>query len=509
MMWDRIREWIDNPILVKHIRSRLRPQSVLSMLIVVVLINLCLAYGGYELEWYMSGTVAGWIVAMQVVLLAVLGSAQVGASVNGARASGILDFHRVSPLTATELTLGFFFGAPIREYALFAATIPFTVLCMAFGVPSFRGFLQLMIVVLTTSWLVQGLMLLNGLISRAKNPSGGLVGVVVFLVLFLGLIFTGAQFSVNFVENDHRLNFFGISLPWLAVILLNQLPVLFFMLLAATRKMESQRLHPLSKPQAIVAMLTFATLVLGGIWQQEGHEIYEIVALYLLLVPAILLTMMITPSQAEYAKGLHRAQKQGNTRLPWWDDLSVNWLSLVILAAVVLVAGTIAGTAAAGPSGTYVVGQPRGPYPLALAAAVLTVAYFGLALQYFQLRFRGRSIIFLGLFLFVFWGLPLIAGSIQSMTMGPWRSGQSAYPIVALSPIAGIGMIAAVGDETIAYPVQASTLTPILLFTFVFNYLLIDARRRVMKSVFGAAAKKEAEQLDLEAIGPVAEAVQP
>ena len=69
-------------------------------------------------------------------------------------ASGILDFHRVSPMTPTELTLGFFFGAPIREYPLFAATLPFTVLCMAFGVPSLRGFVQLMIILLTTAWML-------------------------------------------------------------------------------------------------------------------------------------------------------------------------------------------------------------------------------------------------------------------------------------------------------------------------------------------------------------------
>ena len=48
-------------------------------------------------------------------------------------------------MTPTELTLGFFFGAPIREYVLFAATLPFPAVCMAFGVPSLRGFVQLMI----------------------------------------------------------------------------------------------------------------------------------------------------------------------------------------------------------------------------------------------------------------------------------------------------------------------------------------------------------------------------
>jgi hypothetical protein len=339
--------------------------------------------------------------------------------------------------------------------------------------------------------------------SRAKTPSGGIVGIVVFVFFFFSFIFTGAQFSVNAVENDHRLSFFGVSLPWLPVALLYQLPVLFFLLLAATRKMESQRLHPLSKPQAIVAMLTFATLILGGIWRQEGYEVYEVAALYLLVVPAILLTIMITPSQAEYAKGLHRALKQGRTRLPWWDDLSVNWITLAILATIVLVAGTLAGSVSAGTSDVWIASRGMGSYPLALAAAVLTVAYFGLASQYFVFRFAKRGAMYFGLFLFIFWLLPLLAGWIQALAMGPRSSSEAGYPIFALSPVAGIGMIATVSDTSLAYPVQAAALTPILLFTFVFNYLLVGARRRVMKSVFTAV--KNQPEVEMEVVEPAAE----
>jgi hypothetical protein len=506
-MWDRIRDAIANPILVKHIRSRLRRQPLFTSMVVLVLLNLCLAYAGYELDWYKTGAVAGCIVATQVVLLAVMGAAQVNASVNGARASGILDFHRVSPLTPTELTLGFFFGAPIREYALFAATLPFTFICMGFGVPSFRGFVQLMIIVITSAWIIHGVMILNGLISRAKNPTGGVVGVIVFLFFFISWIVMGAQYSVNVVENDHRLDFFSISLPWLPVVLLYQFPTLFFLLLAATRKMESQRLHLLSRPQAIVAMFTFATLVLGGIWRQDDYELFHLASLYLLTVPALLLASMITASQAEYTKGLHRARKQGKTRLPWWDDLSVNWLTVVILASIVLTAGTIAATVAAGASDPHIFRWEIGPYPLALAAAVLTVAYFGLALQYFQLRFARRGIMYFALFLFIFWALPLIAGSIQSMAAGPLGSEAASYPIVALSPVAGIGMIYTIGDQPLAYSVQASALTPILLFTFVFNYQLVGARRRVMQSVFAAAAERQKEDAEMDFAMPVAESV--
>lgn len=502
-MWDDIRGLFANPILIKHVRSRLRRQSVLSGLAVLVMINLCLAYAGYALDWYQRGYVAGGIVAIQIVLLGVMGSAQVNASVNGARASGILDFHRVSPLTATELTLGFFFGAPIREYALFAATIPFTIICMAFGIPTFRGFFQLGIIVLTSSWVIHAVMLLSGLISKTKNPTGGALGMIVFLLFFFAYIVIGATQSVYAVESDYRLNFFGISLPWLPVVLLYQLPILFFLLLAATRKMESQRLHPLSKPQAIVAMVTFAVLVVGGIWRQGSYEMFQLASLYLLPIPALLLTMMIVPTQAEYTKGLHRARKQGKTRLPWWDDLSVNGFALVILPAIVLLAGTIADTIAIGePSRNFFPRWPIGSYPLALAAAVLTVAYYGLGLQYFQLRFARRGTLYFGLFLFVAWLVPILAGWIQAAASAP--SGEVvAYPIFALSPVAGIGMVFTIGDRTLAYPVQAAAVTPILLFTFVYAHLLIGARRRIIRGVHAAIAEKPSAEVEPEFAEPL------
>ena len=209
----------------------------------------------------------------------------------------------------------------------------------------------------------------------------------------------------------------------------------------------------------------------------------------------MLLTMMITPSQAEYTKGLHRAQKQGKMRLPWWDDLSVNWLSVVILAGIVLVAGTIAATAAVGTSDQSVLAsRGTGPYPLALAAAVLTVAYFGLALQYFQLRFARRGIMYFGLFLFIVWVLPLLAGSIQSMASGPLGSEAASYPIFALSPVAGIGMIYTIGDDRWRIPCRPAPSPRSCSSPSSSTTCSIGARRRVMRSVFAATVEKEQER---------------
>ena len=126
-----------------------------------------------------------------------------------------------------------------------------------------------------------------------------------------------------------------------------------------------------------------------------------------------------------------------------------------------------------------------GSFPLAIAAGVLVVAYFGLAHQYFSLRFGGRGKMYLMLFLFLAWILPLIAGtivllgSISSSTQGE----KATQVIISLSPLAGIALTA-FGDDP-ATPIEgihAAVITPALLFTFVFHSLLVAARRRVYKS---------------------------
>ena len=504
MNWDGLPAWLDNPILLKHVRSRLRPQPFFSSLAVVVILCLCIIWAGYQLDMFKSGGAAGWLLALQTIILIIMGSSQVNGSVNGARASGILDFHRVSPMTPFELTLGFFFGAPIREYLLFAATLPFMAVCMAFGVPSPRAAIQIIIMLLVTSWTFHGLSLLNGLISRAKNTTGNVIGMIV-LVMFFGMsLVTGGRYSINMAEGEGRLSFFGVSLPWLPVVLLYQLPVLFFILLASTRKMQSSRLHPLSKPEAIAAMITFATLVLGGIWMQDSYEVLEVLALYLLVIPAILVTLMITPNQAEYYKGLWRAEKQNRAQLPWWDDLSVNWVCLAMIAGIVLVAGTLAWSFPGGYSPSSIYANRRsGSYPLAIATSVLVVAYFGLAFQYFTLRFAGRGKTYFALFLFVTWLLPIVGGWIQAVSQGPMSSGEAAYPLFALSPVAGIGMIAGVQDQGISTAIRSAAITPALLFTFVFNYLLVGARKRVIKAVYLAVAVRKQRLDDPELIDPI------
>jgi len=498
MDWDRIRNHLENPILVKHLRSRLRKEPLSASIVVVLVLCLCIAWASFQITGFPRGSTIGLLFTLQTIILVIMGSGQVTSSISSARASGILDFHRVSPLTPIELTLGFFFGAPIREYVLFACTLPFSALFLTTGSLSMRGFIQLMIVLFASAWILHGFALLSGLISKVKVNSAISGSGVILLVFFLGgPLIAGGIFSSQLVEQADRLTFYGISLPWLAVVLLYQIAVLFFVFLATRRRMESDRIHPLSKPQAIAALATLAILALGGIWGLDDFDVLAIGFLYVLVAIAILLLLMVTPNRSEYLKGVWRARKQGRTHLPAWDDLALNRLFLVIACAIVLTSATLAWNGAGGPrSGRQ--GLLSRSFPLAIATAVLTIAYFGLALQFFLLWIRVRGIIFFSLFLFMTWLVPLLAGAIVAMA-SPMGTSHQSQVVFSLSPMVGIALIAEYPGyipESYHTAIQAAALTPALLFTFFFNGLYSMARRH-MHDVAKVSASKPKEMVSM------------
>ena len=130
----------------------------------------------------------------------------------------------------------------------------------------------------------------------------------------------------------------------------------------------------------------------------------------------------------------------------------------------------------------------KAAFPLAIANGVLVVAYFGMAHQFFQLRFGRRGSNYFALFLFLVWGVPLVVGTIllfaNFMNSGP------AQIIYALSPVAGLGLSTGLGGGAGAsfMGVEAAAITPSLLYTFVFNNLVTAARRRVQKAVLVSIA---------------------
>ena len=124
-----------------------------------------------------------------------------------------------------------------------------------------------------------------------------------------------------------------------------------------------------------------------------------------------------------------------------------------------------------------------GNFPLAIAVSVLVVAYFSLAHQYFLLNFGARGKTYFALFLFLAWLVPLVGGTVLAMSTNNGDGGAESQVVFSLSPVPGIGMVAAPARAGL-YPmaVQGPAISLPLLFLFVFNNLLVSARRRAYKT---------------------------
>ena len=517
---------LDNPILVKHVRSRLRPGQAVPWAVIVLALSACIAWAGLVSNWFSSATAVILLLGLQVAILALVGSNQINASLGGARESGILAFHRVSPLPPSVVALGFFLGAPIREYAFTAIAVPFAVFA-AYHIDEFsprKGLLwvaQLEAALLLSTWVVHAAAML-GCLNR-KKPRGSIQGTIVTIIL---LIFFGAYGSVGFyfgaqwlLNQDPRLNFFGRMIPWLAWLLIYELPALGFLGLAVARKMKAERAHSYTKPQALVCMATLAALVLGGLWgvarllpegglpsEPTPADAMMLTVVYVLAVAAIVLSVTITPGSGEYVKGVRRALREGRRRPGPWSDAGGNQIALFALAALVLIGASAV---------VNVVGRPpfdpemhrrvriwanqEQPIPKALLSdkawlesrqmlmsrpiviAVLTVAYVGLANQYYSRRTRRSGMVLLVLFIFVAWIVPLLAGAIIGMSSTP--SEALAVTILALSPLPGIALSSGLGESDSAGAIQLAALAPPITFAFVFKYLLVVAQRRIDRAL--------------------------
>jgi hypothetical protein len=485
---NRLALWLDNPILIKHVRSRLRLGQMLPWVAVVMIVSLCIVLLGYSYNGLTGGETFGGLMALQAIILAIVGASQVSSSVGKARESGILDFHRVSPMTPAGLALGFFAGAPIREYLLFAATLPFSMVCVFMGLPSFFGFFQLMAPLVLTAWVLHAMALFNALAWKsAKSGTRGVIGLVLLLLFGGSSMLFGFTRAAVAVDTSPTVGFFGLDLPWLLVVALDCFPAIAFLLIAASRKMASERAHPLSKPEAVACLATGAFLLVGQLWAIEDAGYCTLWALYSLIVVAVVMAAAITPTGDEFAKGVRRAAREGRKYPSAWEDRGLNRIPLFCLCAIVLVAPTVVWRAIEGP----LAGSSRGvpvSYSLSIAIGVLVVAYFGLALQYFQLRWGKRATIFMALFIFTAWLIPLLVGSIAAASAAS-RYAPGGDPdvwsaaIFSLSPVAGIALSSGIADVPGHQVAQAAALIPALTFALLFNNLVTSARRRIVKEI--------------------------
>lgn len=470
--------FLDNPILTKHVRARLRPGLLLPWAVVALAVCLCVTYGGYVANALTGPGPLTILLGIQLVVLVFMGSSQIATSVGSARESGILDFHRVSPTPPLVNVVGFLIGGPIREYVLFGITLPFVLLIGSMSILGLAGTLASMLGVLLGAWAFHAVSLVGALSS--KKPKGGGRGIVAIVL--------GSYFGLNFVLGfgmaggaltrigTGEVSFFGLRMPWLLFAVLAEVPLLGFLIVPAVRKMRSEREQLFTKRQALACMLTVAFLLLGLSWTFRGQASTTIVLLYILVGFGVVLGATFTPNQSTYLRGVRRALHAGQRRPSPWSDAGVNRLGVGLLGAIVLGAATIAWEAIEG----RVAGA--GNYSLSIAVGVLVVLYMGFGYQAAVLSFPKRGVSYFVLFLFFVWFLPLFLGAIL-LSSGLDES--RAYAVFGISPLAGIllssGLTREAADALNA--ARVSAIAPAVSFLVLFYLRLDQVQRRLDRQV--------------------------
>jgi hypothetical protein len=384
---------LGNPIFRRYCRSRLRPVGLIAGVVVAVVIAGFIFALTRSLAIFQARldpvdaerTVLIPLLVFQSLILFVGGTAQVAGGMVAERDEGVIDYQRLIPMSPLSKVLGYLFGLPIREYVMFASTLPFTLWALWQGKVEMAYWLPLYGVLMSSTLLYHFTGLLTGTVVKSRRwaflASIGLVfclytvfpqvakfGLVFFKYLTItpvfqeqlpGLLPRSAQTLVEkgqqFLPN---VKFFKLSLSETAFTLFSQGGLILTFTVMLCRKWKSAESHLLNKGWALGFFIWIQALLLGnalplveqgklfpsrelsryvGIsptWRPAAGEAVAMSAVYgfVTLVIIYILASIVTPSHDKQSRGWRRARKHGGTSLPVLSDAATSFWCVLLMA---------------------------------------------------------------------------------------------------------------------------------------------------------------------------------
>ena len=184
--------WV-NPIFLRYTRSRLRPAPLITWIILVLTVATSIFFLFYYSSLYRleaSPAAAAKdafypILFFQMVILLFMGTGSVAGGISRESADGMIDYQRLTPMTPLAKIIGYLFGLPVREYVLFAITLPFTIFCINEGnIPT--GVISEVYGTLFTSAILYHLTgCVAGTIVKRRHFAGRVAQIMVILLYFV------------------------------------------------------------------------------------------------------------------------------------------------------------------------------------------------------------------------------------------------------------------------------------------------------------------------------------
>jgi hypothetical protein len=381
-----------NPILHRYCRARLRPKGLGLALLITVLI------AGFMVAMARSGGVRSGLspsdaarlalpplLVFQCVILFIFGTAQSAGGMTAERDEGVIDYQRLVPMTPLSKVLGFLFGLPVREYAMFLTTLPFAGWALWLGGISWHVWLPLYATILTSAICYHLTGLVTGTVVKNRRwafllsigivfclytviPQMAKFGLVYFKYLTVWpvveefgpkLLPRTAGAALETLQNlAPTAKFFGLGFPEAVFTAFSQGGLILTFLVMLCRKWRRAESHLLGKVWATGFYIWIQIQLLGNSlplvdegtvfpskafnrlvrvmpgWQPDPGEavamsgIYGVMSLMLIFIFAII----ITPSADSQIRGWRRARKQGENSLPFFSDAATSFWAVLLMA---------------------------------------------------------------------------------------------------------------------------------------------------------------------------------
>lgn len=515
-----------NPIFRRYCQARLRFQTLgAALLLTVIIAGFIVALAssiGVRKQMSTMDAARGGIIpllVLQGVILFILGTAQVAGGMTAERDEGVIDYQRLIPMSPLSKVLGYLFGLPIREYAMFFVTLPFTAYSLWRGQVAWNVWLPLYTVVCTSALLYHFTGLVTGTVVHNRRwaflisiglvfclytviPQMAKFGLVFFKYLTVTPVFEESLPGIlpksvgNLVETLQRfaptVKFFNLDFSEAVFTLFSQGGLILTFIIMLCRKWRWSESHLLGKLWATGFFIWIQILLLGNAlpliepghlfpsraftrmtrvlpdWSPQPGEavamsgIYGVVTLVLIYV----LALIITPSRDHQLRGWRRARKQGATSLPRLADAATAFWFVLVMALAGAV-GWFIFTRAIVESRWF----PGHFVPLRVLGyfvAVMLAGGVGLQalLEAKGTRFVGMTAIFVAL-------LPLMAGTVlgsisnRMIPLASWLVGISPVSL----PVYASGTLLSLAE----LPREAARAVPRAFQFWLFVSLLVTA----------------------------------
>jgi hypothetical protein len=381
-----------NPILHRYCRSRLRAKGLGLALLITLLI------AGFMVAMARSGGVRSGLspsdaarlalpplLGFQCVILFVLGTAQAAGGMTAERDEGVIDYQRLVPMTPLSKVLGFLFGLPVREYAMFLTTLPFAGWALWLGEISWHVWLPIYVTIFTSAICYHLTGLVTGTVVKNRRwafllsigivfclytviPQMAKFGLVYFKYLTVWpvieefgpkLLPRTAGAALETLQNmAPTAKFFGLDFPEAVFTVFSQGGLILTFLVMLCRKWRRSESHLLGKTWATGFYVWIQIQLLGNSlplvdegtvfpsrafnrmmivrsdWHPDPTEavvmsgIYGVMSLMLIFI----FSLIITPSADSQIRGWRRARKQGVKSLPFFSDAATSFWAVLMMA---------------------------------------------------------------------------------------------------------------------------------------------------------------------------------